>query len=87
MKSSIKNVYVYRKTLTQMDKLKIGDLFSMEPTHELFVVIEPPKPIKGAPKGEYEVMACQMIPDPGFEGDQFGDENHIDERAASRKDH
>lgn len=70
----IRQVYVFVKTPTTMDKLKPGDIFSMDPageedkefchSNELFLVCTGvngiPKPQEGKPEGYWELEGNRL---------------------------
>lgn len=69
-KSKLRRVWVYKKTRTTMDKLKIGDIFSVDPLNpkdkeadskQLFRAITKPVPQVGMPKGHYELRGKELL--------------------------
>ncbi len=73
----IRPIFVYIKTPTTMDKLKVGDIFSIgkaSPEDEfadesyIFVVEEggDPKQQEGKPEGYFKCIASRLMKEPDF---------------------
>lgn len=78
MRTKIRKVYVYLKMEITMDKLKAGDIFSMDPvseedekyldSKEIFRATEDSKPQVGKPEGYFEIQGNRLVIDESFGG-------------------